>query len=113
MKKFKYNLSQLKAQPDIDINTEKLHTVLYEIIMNSEKEEYEMIKQNVSNKEELIQFIQQNCITEPEGQEETCKHPLQFLEESKVFFDNDCRVTMPTEMHALLMELFTDNEEFE
>tara|TARA_B110000285_G_C14579172_1_gene361339 strand:+ start:270 stop:428 length:159 start_codon:yes stop_codon:yes gene_type:complete len=52
MKKFKRKLGKLKALPDI--NTEKLHTVLYEIIMNSEKEEYEMIKQNVSNKEELI-----------------------------------------------------------
>ena len=51
MKKFKCKLGKLKAL--LDINTEKLHTVLYEIIMNSEKE-YEMIKQNESNKEELI-----------------------------------------------------------
>jgi len=111
MKKFKSNLGQPKALPDI--NTDKLHTALYEIIMNSEKEEYEMIKQNVSNKEELIQFIKQNCIIDPEGLEETFKLPLGFLEDKKVFYDNDCKITMPTEMHALLMELFTADEEFE
>jgi hypothetical protein len=95
------------------VDTEKLRTVLYEIIMNSESEEYERIKQNVSNKEELIQFIQQNCIIDHEAPEETFKLPLGFLEGNKLFYDNDCKVTMPKEMHALLMELFADCEEDE
>lgn len=40
MQKFKRNLG--KVLPDI--NTDRLHTALYDIVMNSEKEEYEMIK---------------------------------------------------------------------
>ena len=62
IEKFKHKLSERNEEPDV--NTEKLHTVLYDIIMNSESEEFEMIKQNVSNKEELIQFIQKNCIVD-------------------------------------------------
>jgi hypothetical protein len=107
MEKFKQKLSKREAEPDV--NMEKLHTVLYDIIMSSESEEFEMIKQNVSNKEELIQFIQKNCIVDHGGPEEAFQLPLSFLESNKVFFDNDCKIQMPSEMHALLMELFANN----
>jgi hypothetical protein len=45
--------------------------------------------------------------------EESPKIPLDFLEDTKVFFDKDCKITMPMEMHSLLMELLEDNEEYE